>query len=432
MDAVSHFKTFKLKDYLKTPGYDESIFCAEDKDISYKMEEVTRLKFVDKCLYIYRELPHSVSHDARNGAVRRESVARAKSNALTRRFLKAKKENPANYYQAAGNPLVSVWMAAYNAADSIARAIESVLIQNYRNIELIVVDDGSTDRTADIVRGINNDAIKYLFKEHGGLASARNLQLEKTCGSFIVPLDSDDVMMPDFIARHLQVFERHPEADLVYCDDMLIDDQCRPIRVINRPQFPDPKMLIPNLFRYGFPIVPFRTCIRRSVFDKIGLYDERLVVAEDYDMMRRFVKQGLNVCYLPAALYLRRVGAGSHSRNFDAAKAKSQFEAIRRFTETFTPEQLFPELRWEILSVEQRQLLAKFKTATAFIAIGRQYQNCGASDYVAEAIDQAYAQLGECLKVEPENRQLGHLWRKCRAIRARQLQLARRPAYQST
>ena len=92
-------------------------------------------------------------------------------------------------------------MAAYNAADYIERAIESVLIQNYRNFELIVVDDGSTDNTADIVRGFKNEPIKYFFKEHGGLASARNVQLQKSGGSFIVTLDSDDMMTPDFLAQ---------------------------------------------------------------------------------------------------------------------------------------------------------------------------------------------------------------------------------------
>ena len=94
---------------------------------------------------------------------------------------------------------------------------------------------------------------------------------------------------------HLQVFEQHPEADMVYCDDLLIDESDKPIRVINRPEYSNPNKLISDMFRCGFPIVPFRTCIRKSVFDKIGLYDERLIVAEDYDMMRRFVNQGLKM-----------------------------------------------------------------------------------------------------------------------------------------
>jgi FkbM family methyltransferase len=404
-------------------GFDETLTCAADWDFWLKIAGKHSFKHIDGFLGLYYRNENGIEHGR-------------KIHSLYERYAVGKRYgNPyisvIDLCEAPGNPLVSVVMPAYNAQDCIARAIESVLIQNYRNFELIVVDDGSTDRTADNVRGFKDQRIKYFFKEKGGVASARNFGVKKSGGSFIVMLDSDDMMTPDYIARHLQVFERHPESDMVYCDDMLMDDQYKPIRVINRPVYPDQNTLISNLFRCGFPVVPFRTCIRKNVFDKIGLYDEQLIIAEDYDMMRRFAQMGLKMCHLPSALYRRRITAGSLSRKFNADKAKSHFEVVRRFTETFTPEQLFPELCWEGLSFEQKQLQVKFRTAVAFIAIGRQYISSGASDFVAEAIDQACAQLNECLKVEPQNRQIGHLWQKCRAIRARQLQSARRPAYQS-
>jgi glycosyltransferase involved in cell wall biosynthesis len=316
-------------------------------------------------------------------------------------------------------------MAAYNSADYIARAIESVLIQNYRNFELIVVDDGSTDGTADIVRRFKGEPIKYFFKENGGVASARNFGLQKACGSFIVMLDSDDMMTPDYIARHLQGFEQHPEADMVYCDDCLIDDRDRPIRVINRPEYSGQKALISDLFRCGFPVVHFKTCIRRSVFDKIGLYDERLIVAEDYDMMRRFVKQNLRMHHLPAALYLRRLTESSLSRSFNADKAKSHFEVVRRFTETFAPEQLFPDIQWNNSSAEQKLLLAKCKTALVYLGIGEQYVS-NAPDYAATAFEMACAQLDECCKIEPANQQVRNLREKCLSIRAARLPVDRR------
>jgi glycosyltransferase involved in cell wall biosynthesis/ADP-heptose:LPS heptosyltransferase/SAM-dependent methyltransferase len=404
-------------------GFDETLSCASDWDFWLKIVGKYPFKHIPQCLGLYYRNEKGIEHG-------RKIHSLYERYAVGRRF-----GNPyisiIPLYKARDNPLVSVWMAVFNGEDYIARAIESVLIQNYRNFELIVVDDGSTDRTADIVRGFKNEPIKYFFKENGGAASARNFGLKKSGGSFIVMLDSDDMMMPGFIARHLAAFEQHPEVDLVYCDDCLINEQDDCIRIINRPEYPDQNAFISDLFRCGFPIVPFRTCIRKSVFDKIGLYDQRLIVGEDYDMIRRFAKQGLKMAHLPAALYLRRLTANGLSRSFNAAKAKSHFEVIRRFTETFTEEQLFPELCWEGLSVEQKQLQVKFRTAVAFIAIGRKYISSGASDYVAEAIDQACAQLGECLKVEPQNRQIGHLWQKCRAIRARQLQSARKLVYQS-
>ncbi|HEG43178.1 MAG TPA: glycosyltransferase [Phycisphaerales bacterium] len=85
MDAVSHFKTFKLSHYLRTPGYDEDIMYAEDKDISYRMEEVSKLFFVDKSLYCYRELPDSIGHAGRTAAIGEMAMGKAKINAFIRR-----------------------------------------------------------------------------------------------------------------------------------------------------------------------------------------------------------------------------------------------------------------------------------------------------------------------------------------------------------
>jgi hypothetical protein len=240
-------------------------------------------------------------------------------------------------------------------------------------------------------------------------------------------LDSDDMMTPDYIARHLQVFEQHPEADLVYCDDLLIGEDDKPIRIMNRPEYPDPKAFLSYLFRCGWAIVPFKNCIRRSVFDKIGLYDERLIMSEDYDMVRRFLSHGLRMRHLPAALYLRCLTANSLSRSHNAAKAKSHFKVVRRFTETFATEQLFPNVRWDKLSAEQKLLLAKCKTAVVYIGIGEQYLASNAPPFAKEAFEMACELLEECCKIEPDNTQVRDLLEKCRLIQAPHLPSDRRP-----
>jgi tetratricopeptide (TPR) repeat protein len=326
-------------------------------------------------------------------------------------------------------PLVSMIMPVYNGSGHIGRAIESVLCQSYTNFELVIVDDGSTDNTKGAVLRYNDDRINYVYKENGGVASARNFGLKQSCGMFYVMLDSDDMITPDYIARHLQEIEKHPEMDLIYCDDLLIDEQDRPIRVINRPEYSDAERFISDMFRCGFPLVHFKTFIRRSVFDRIGLYDERLIVAEDYDMMRRFVKQGLKMRHLPAPLYLRRLTAtNSLSRNFNSEKAKSHFDVVRRFTETFTPEQLFPDVQWEKLPPEQKSLLFKSKTALVYLGIGEQYAASKAPDYADTAFEMACAELDDCCKIEPENQQVRLLREKCRSIRTRRLSNDRRCA----
>ena len=404
-------------------GFDEMLTCASDWDFWLKTAQKHNFKHIPESLGLYYHNENGIEHGQKiHSLYERYAVGRRYGNPYI---------SIIQQYETRGNPLVSIWMAAYNAEKTIVRAIESVLIQNYRNFELIVVDDGSTDRTADIVRSFNHDSIKYFLKEHGGLASARNVQIRKSSGAFIVILDSDDMMTPDFLARHLQMFEQHPQADIVYCDDCLIDEHDKPIRIIDRPEYPTQNAMISDIFKCGFPVVPFRTCIRKSVFDKIGFYDEKLFVAEDYDMLRRFVNQGLRMQHLPGAFYLRRMNTNSNSRSFNAAKAKCQFEAIRRFTETFTPQQLFPDVKWDKLPAEQMSLLAKCKAALVYLGIGQEYQKTDAPDYAQAGFELACTQLDDCCKIEPENQQVRNLREKCLAIREKHSSSGSHGVYQT-
>jgi glycosyltransferase involved in cell wall biosynthesis/ADP-heptose:LPS heptosyltransferase/radical SAM superfamily enzyme YgiQ (UPF0313 family)/predicted O-methyltransferase YrrM/2-polyprenyl-3-methyl-5-hydroxy-6-metoxy-1,4-benzoquinol methylase len=404
-------------------GFDETLVCASDWDFWLKIAQKYSFKHIDEFMGLFYRNENGIEHG-------REIHSLYERYAVGKRY-----GNPyisvIQQYNAPGSPLVSIIVTAYNAADYISRAIESILIQSYRNFEIIVVDDGSTDNTAEIVRGFEGEPIKYFFKENGGVASARNFGLQKAGGSFIIMLDSDDMMTPDYIASHLQGFEQHPEADMIYCDDLLIDEQDKPIRVINRPEYSNPDGIISDMFRCGFPVVHFKTCIKRSVFDKLGLYDERLIVAEDYDMMRRFVKQQLKMHHLPEALYLRRLRADSLSKGFNAAKAKSHFDVIRRFTETFTPEQLFPDVQWDKLPAEQKTMLTKCREALAYLGIGEQYIQSKAPDYAEAAFDMACEQLDNCCKIEPANQQVRNLREKCLAIRVKHSSSGSRGVYQT-
>lgn len=328
-------------------------------------------------------------------------------------------------YKSQDNPLVSVIMPAYNAAEHIAEAIESVLIQNYRNFELIIIDDGSTDNTKDIVAGFKDDKIKYFYKDNGGPSGARNLAISKAVGQYIMPLDADDMMTPDFIARHLMEFEKHPEADLVYCDVLLIDDGGNPLRIMEKPEYRDRRHLIRDLFRMGHPVLPFRLGIRRSVFDKIGFYDEDLLVSEDYDMMRRFIKAGLRAHHLSEPLHLRRMHAGSLSKNNLSQKAKCHFEVVRRFTDTFTYDELFPDVAWNEITPERRPLHAKCLVAATYLAVGQAHVTANSPPvYTKMAFEQAWSELNDCLEMNPNNRQIRDLLQKCELGRQRYEQQA--------
>jgi glycosyltransferase involved in cell wall biosynthesis len=317
-------------------------------------------------------------------------------------------------------PLVSVIIPAYNAEQYIAAAIESVLIQDHKDFELLIINDGSTDGTEEIIRGFKDERIRYFRQENRGLAATHNTGIRQSRGEFIIKLDADDKMTPDLISQHIRQFEKHPEADLVYCDDCLIDQNDKTIRIIKRPEYTDRKLLIRDIYRSGYPVVPFRTCIRKSVFDKIGFFDESLPVGEDYDMMRRFVKHGLKICHLPGALYLRRMTKNSLSRNLTPQKAKCQFELVKRFTETFGYDELFPDVEWDKIPADQRQLNAKCLSVVSYLAIGQDYLNVHSTGlYANVAFQHACSELRDCLKIDPGNRQIRELLHKCELGRQR-------------
>ncbi|MGD9110673.1 MAG: hypothetical protein PVG93_06995, partial [Phycisphaerales bacterium] len=169
------------------------------------------------------------------------------------------------------------------------------------------------------------------------------------------------------------------------------------IRVIQRPEYHDRRLLIRDLFINGFPVVPFRTCIRKQVFEKIGLFDESLCVAEDYDNMRRFIKAGLKAHHLRAALYLRRMPQDSLSRAYTEKKARLHFGAWRRFLKTFPYDELFPDVQWDSIRPEQRDMHAKCLAAAICIRLGQTYVETNIPLYAQVALENASGQLKNCL-----------------------------------
>ena len=204
----------KLHDEL---GYfDETLNCAGDWDFWLRISQRQKFLHIPEFLGLYYHNERGIEHSR-------------KIHSLYERYLVGKRYgNPyisvISLYQHKDDPLVSVIMPAFNAGKFIAEAIESVLISNYRNFELIVVDDGSSDNTKQIVDSFKEEKIRYFYKENGGPASARNLGIKNAKGSYIVFLDADDEIVPDFISRHLEEFSKDDEEEFVYCDDCLIDE----------------------------------------------------------------------------------------------------------------------------------------------------------------------------------------------------------------
>src|SRR5690606_1176147 len=128
----------------------------------------------------------------------------------------------------ANQPLVSVITPTYNRADFIGEAVESVLAQTYPNFELVIIDDGSTDNTRDILEPYLKDSrIRLFHQQNQGQSVARNRGLEEATGEFICFLDSDNAWFPEKLEKSLKAFDHNPESDVVYGDFVVIDEQGR-------------------------------------------------------------------------------------------------------------------------------------------------------------------------------------------------------------
>lgn len=203
-------------------------------------------------------------------------------------------------------PTVSVVIPAYNAAAWIAEAIESVRNQEFLDHEIIVVDDGSTDDTAQVVAAFHG-SVHYIHKENGGQSSARNVGIKHARGRYIAFLDADDLWMPNKLS--LQMAQLRTNGRMwVYCDATAFDGQSG--RMLYRfgrvaPQHKGDVLAL--LFLQGF-IPPSSPVVQRSVFDEVGYFDEHPVMrfAEDWDMWLRIAAR-YPVDLVPQSLVAFRV-----------------------------------------------------------------------------------------------------------------------------
>jgi glycosyltransferase involved in cell wall biosynthesis len=222
---------------------------------------------------------------------------------------------------------VSVIMPCYNGERFIADAIRSFLAQTYANKELIVVDDGSTDRSAEIVAGFGN-AVKLISQPNEGPSAARNRGLHAAKGEFIAFLDADDWWAPNFLEAMVSALAGS-DAVLAYCgwQNVLADGSTRPPFVPPDYETPDKRVnLLSNASLW--PIHGMLT--RRADLLALGGFDERLLMCEDYDLWLRltFTRPIVRVAQVLAYYRHHKPLADSDKRGRDA-------QWLRRIKKTF-------------------------------------------------------------------------------------------------
>jgi len=225
-------------------------------------------------------------------------------------------DKPNNLMVAPTMSRVSVIIPSFNCAQFLGRAISSVLSQTYSNYEIIVVDDGSTDRTKDVVAEFG-DRIHYLYQPNRGLSSARNLALSKARGEFIAYLDADDMWYPHKLATQVAFLDAHKECGLVHSDVTIIDEADEVIhhRLNQETQrrFPVGYCTL-DLLRRCHVYIP-TVLERRECIDRVGPFDERLKTAQDYLhwIMVSIAGRAFGYIAEPLTMYRRTAGSLSSS-----------------------------------------------------------------------------------------------------------------------
>lgn len=185
-------------------------------------------------------------------------------------------------------PTVSVVIPVFNGQKHIHQAIDSVHRQTYQDTEIIVVDDGSTDSTAEIVATFK-DSVSYLYQTNSGAAKARNSGVRASRGKYIAFLDNDDAWLSHKLERQVRFLEEHTGIDVVTADMQCISEEGAPTPELVRGFHPQDPFC--RLFLSGFYLLPSVTCMRRAAFDRCGGFAEGFAAAgaEDVEFMVRLM-----------------------------------------------------------------------------------------------------------------------------------------------
>jgi glycosyltransferase involved in cell wall biosynthesis len=305
-------------------------------------------------------------------------------------------------------PQVSIIIPTYNRAHFLPDAIESVFAQTYRNWELIVVDDGSTDNTKEVVEKYGS-RVRYFYQENKGPGAARNLGIRQARGEYIAFLDSDDMWMPEKLERQVRLFEREPDVGLAGCGCYYVDEGGTVRGAEQAPYTIDHKDMQVRCALVGSTDAAMA---RRVCFEEVGLFDESLLRCEDWDMWLRISKRYTVKCIRDPLVKIR-VHPGYRPNASDDIKWKARKAVINKNVQS-------PVLRRKGHScshlVSARAALATDQRLTAIGHLARSYATYPFRVYKGSRRGHL---LLECLLPKTGYQALGSVWLKLKGLRSR-------------
>jgi glycosyltransferase involved in cell wall biosynthesis len=195
----------------------------------------------------------------------------------------------------------------YNREKYICEAIDSVIAQDYRPIEIIVVDDGSTDNTKEIVAKYDKNIVKYFYQKNKGISGARNTCLAEAKGEYLAWLDSDDYYLPGKLTAQMEYLQKHPDCEIVFTKyENFLENQ-------NLMDNKIAKISIKNDLKDVNKIHLASSLARKSFYKKCGDFPKEFVVSEDVFLVMKANFLGINIEHCLDKVYFKRRIHGTNS-----------------------------------------------------------------------------------------------------------------------
>jgi glycosyltransferase involved in cell wall biosynthesis len=209
-------------------------------------------------------------------------------------------------------PLVSIVIPAYNAAQTIKTTVRSVFDQTVQDFEILIVDDGSKDKTIGVAESIGDSRIKVISQVNGGASSARNKGIKEAKGEYVAFLDADDLWMPNKLESQLAVFSNDKDVSAVQCGVYYVNNDLEVLSVRRCVESKD--VLLETLLFQNLPGLMSTLIVKREVFEKIGFLDTKLVILEDWELAIR-LSRFCNFKNVEEPLALYRQFPGNRSKD---------------------------------------------------------------------------------------------------------------------
>ena len=186
---------------------------------------------------------------------------------------------------------VSIIIPTYQRAHFVVNAIRNAQAQTYQDIEIIVVNDGSTDETATVLAEFSEQIVLIHHQENRGLSAALNTGIRASTGQYIAYLDDDDLWLPEKLEKQVRYLEEHPNIGLLYSDGFYFSEKAGLFPTTCFRNFHPFVAQVPSTLLLVNYVPGHTVIVRRACFDEVGLYDESLRAAEDYDMWLRIFEK---------------------------------------------------------------------------------------------------------------------------------------------